>query len=145
MFSGEYQYNLDAKGRVFMPSKFRETLGDKFIVTKGLDHCLFVYSAEEWERIEKRMQKLPFTSKEARAFTRFFFSGAIEAEPDKQGRILLSQSLRDHAGLKKEVTFIGVSSRIEIWDKEKWDNYLNDPDINYETMAEKMVEFDLDL
>ncbi len=138
MFIGEYAHSIDVKGRLIMPAKFREELGITFIVTKGLDGCLFVYSKNEWAQFEEKLKSLPFTSKDARTFIRFFFAGAIECEVDKQGRILISQNLRDYANLSKDVVIIGVSNRIEIWDKEKWDNYCNDEDISPDDIAEKM-------
>lgn len=138
MFIGEYAHSIDTKGRLIMPAKFREELGITFIVTKGLDGCLFVYSKNEWAQLEEKLKTLPFTSKDARSFNRFFFAGAIECEVDKQGRILISQNLRDYANLNKDVVIIGVSTRIEIWDKEKWDNYCNNEDVSPDDIAEKM-------
>lgn len=138
MFIGEYAHTIDAKGRVIMPAKFREELGVSFIVTKGLDGCLFVYSKSEWASLEEKLKTLPFTSKDARSFNRFFFAGAIECEVDKQGRILVSQNLRDYAALTKDVVIIGVSTRIEIWDKDRWDNYCDDSETSPDEIAEKM-------
>ena len=123
MFIGEYAHSIDAKGRLIMPAKFREELGITFIVTKGLDGCLFVYSKNEWAQLEEKLKTLPFTSKDARSFNRFFFAGAIECEVDKQGRILISQNLRDYANLSKDVIIIGVSTRIEIWDKDLYEEF----------------------
>ena len=139
MFYGEYQHSVDAKGRVIMPSKFRDGLGEKFIVTKGLDNCLFAYSLEEWSNLEAKLKALPFTDKDVRAFVRFFFAGATECETDKQGRILLPQNLREYAGLEKDVYVIGVSTRVEIWDKAKWENYSGDDNMSAENIAEKMA------
>lgn len=137
MLIGEYSHNMDAKGRLILPSKFRSELGERFIVTKGFDGCLYGYSIEEWNNIEEKIKTLPLvTGKDARNFTRFFFSSAIECEIDSQGRILISQNLRDFAMLKKEVVIIGVSSRIEIWSKEKWNEYNESQDS--EDIAEKM-------
>lgn len=121
MLIGEYQHNIDQKGRVIVPAKFREDLGDLFYVTKGLDGCLFVLSPEEWARLQDKIKAMPISK--ARGLQRFFFSGAAEAEPDKQGRILLPQPLRDHAGLTKDITFIGASSRAEIWDTRRWNEF----------------------
>lgn len=140
MFMGEYNHTVDKKGRLIMPAKFREMLNDKFIITKGLDHCLFVYSMDEWEIIEQKLKTLPFTQKDARAFVRFFFSGALETEIDKQGRILIPPNLREFAKIHKEVVVIGVSTRIEIWSQEEWETYRNDAELSYEQIAEKMVE-----
>jgi MraZ protein len=110
MFIGEYNHNLDAKGRLIMPAKFRACLGDRCITTRGLDHCLFVFPLEEWRILEEKLRNLPLTKKEARAFSRFFFSGATECELDGQGRILISPSLREYAKVSREVAIIGVSS-----------------------------------
>ncbi len=140
VFIGEYQHILDPKGRVIMPSKFREDLGERFVVTKGLDNCLFVYPQNEWQELERKLRTLPLTSKDARAFTRFFFSGATECELDKQGRILIPANLREYAGLEKDLAIIGVSSRVEIWSKEKWDDYNDDADLDHQSIAEKMAE-----
>lgn len=121
MLTGEYQHNMDLKGRVTVPSKFREDLGDKFYVCKGLDGCLFVLSSEQWERFVEKISAMPMS--QAKGIQRYFFSGAAEVEPDKQGRILLPQNLRTHAGLEKDVTVIGAAVRAEIWDTERWNRY----------------------
>jgi MraZ protein len=139
LFYGEYQHSVDAKGRVIVPAKFRDGLGEKFIVTKGLDNCLFAYSPEEWSNLETKLKSLPFTDKDVRAFVRFFFAGATECEVDKQGRILLPQNLREYAGLEKDVYVIGVSTRVEIWDKAKWENYSGDENMSPDNIAEKMA------
>ena len=137
MLLGEYFHNIDAKGRIILPSKFRSELGDRFIVTKGFDGCLYGYSVDEWKGIEEKIKTLPLvTGKDARNFTRFFFSNAIECEIDSQGRILISSSLREFAELTKEVVIIGVSSRIEIWSKTKWEAYSSNQDLD--DIAEKM-------
>lgn len=140
---GEYQHTIDDKGRLIMPAKFRDDLGEKFVVTKGLDGCLFVYEMDEWQVLETKLRNLPFTKADARAFARFFFSGATECELDKQGRILLPTNLRDHAQLQKDVFIIGVSSRLEIWSKEVWEDYSSKTEASYEELAEKMVDFDI--
>jgi MraZ protein len=140
LFYGEYQHTIDPKGRVIVPSKFREGLGDKFIITKGLDNCLFAYSSEEWTSLENKLKTLPLTNKDARAFVRFFFAGAAECEVDKQGRILVPQNLREYAGLDKEISIIGVSTRVELWDRNKWDNYSGDENVSPDSIAEKMAE-----
>lgn len=145
MFMGEYQHTIDAKGRLIMPAKFREDLGEKFVITKGLDGCLFIYSQEEWNVLEEKLRNLPFTRADARAFSRFFFSGATECELDKQGRILLPNNLRSYANLIKDVLIIGVSSRVEIWSKETWEEYNSQTEQSYEELAEKLVDFDLGL
>ncbi|NLX70745.1 MAG: division/cell wall cluster transcriptional repressor MraZ [Clostridiales bacterium] len=140
MFIGEYQHTIDSKGRVIMPVKFREALGSKFVLTKGLDSCLFVYPNEEWINFEKKLRSLPLTSRDARAFIRFFFAGACECELDKQGRILIPGNLREYAGLEKDLVIIGVSTRVEIWSKDKWDEYNNTSDLDHESIVEKMAE-----
>lgn len=123
-----------------MPAKFREELGDKFVVTKGLDKCLFVYPYEEWKNFEQKLRTLPLTSKEARAFIRFFFAGAAECEADKQGRVLIPAGLREHASLEKELSIIGVSTRVEIWNREAWENYNDDASLDQDAIVEKMAE-----
>ena len=122
MFMGEYNHTIDAKGRLIIPSKFREILGDVFVVTKGLDGCLFVYDNEEWKRFEEKLRALPITNKEARQFVRFFLAGAAEVEVDKQGRILLPNVLREFAQINKDVALLGVGSRIEIWGRERFED-----------------------
>lgn len=138
MFMGEYNHTIDAKGRLIVPAKFRETLGDNFIVTKGLDGCLFVYPNDEWTRFEEKLKSLPLTNKNARQFTRFFLAGAAACEVDKQGRILLPQVLREFAGLEKDVVLVGVASRIEIWSKEHWDESMDTYDDDMDEVAENM-------
>ena len=142
MFTGEFQHSLDAKGRVIMPARLREGLGERFIVTRGLDQCLFAYPMEEWTRLEQKMKQLPFTKGDYRAFARLFFSGAMEVEADKQGRILIPQNLRDHAGIEKEVMIIGVSDRVEVWSEQAWKEYFNNMNSNFEQLAEKLVDID---
>ena len=129
MLIGEYQHSLDIKGRLNFPARLRESLGERFFITKGLDGCLAVYSEDEWKALEDKFRTL--TNKEGRALQRYFFSGAAEIEPDKQGRILIPASLREFAGLDKNVMVIGASVRAEIWDKEKWDKHqtLTDDDV----------------
>lgn len=145
MFMGEYHHSIDPKGRLIVPSKFRDGLGQNFVITKGLDNCLFVYPMEEWLVIEKKLKSLPFTKADARAFVRFFFSGANECELDKQGRILLPSTLREYAKFDKDVVIIGVSSRIEIWSKELWENYSESEDMDYEEIAEKLQDIDINI
>lgn len=120
MFMGEYNHTIDTKGRLIIPSKFRELLGDEFIVTKGLDGCLFVFPKNEWQIFEEKLRTLPLTQKSARTFTRFFVAGATTCELDKQGRILLPSTLREFAELEKDVVLAGNLNRIEIWSKAKW-------------------------
>jgi MraZ protein len=137
MFIGEYQHALDSKNRIIIPSKFRDEFGSSFFMTKGLDGCLYGFTLEEWKRLEEKLKALPLTNKDARSFTRFFFSGAAEIEIDKQGRALIPQNLIEYALIGKEIITIGVSSRIEIWSKEKWNSY-NEQNINYDEIAENM-------
>ena len=141
MFMGEYNHTVDTKGRLIIPSKFREVLGDKFVVTKGLDGCLFVYDSSEWAAFEEKLKSLPLTSKDARKFVRFFLAGATMAEVDKQGRILIPASLRKYAELEKEVMLLGVGSRVEIWNKEKWEDASTYDDMD--EVAEHMEEWGL--
>lgn len=140
MFYGEYQHTIDPKGRVIVPSKFRTSLGERFILTKGLDNCLFAYSSEEWNNLEAKLKSLPFTNKDVRAFIRFFFSGATECEVDKQGRILIPSNLREYAGLTKDIVVIGVSTRVEIWDRDKWNEYNSDDNVSAGDIADKMAQ-----
>ena len=121
MFMSEYNHTVDAKGRLMIPSKFREILGDEFVISKGMDGCLFVYANDDWKAFEEKLTSLPLINKEARQFARFFLAGAAQVEVDKQGRILLPASLRSFANLDKDVVLVGVGSRIEIWDKEKYE------------------------
>lgn len=141
MFIGEYQNSIDTKGRVIIPSKFREEIGGKFILTKGLDHCLYIYPMEEWSKFQEKLVSLPVTNKDARAFVRYFFSSAVECEVDKQGRLTIPQHLREHAKIDKELVTIGVLSKIEIWSKQEWDDYNEETNLGPEEIAEKMAEF----
>lgn len=140
MFIGEHQHSIDDKGRLIIPSKLREDLGYEFIMTKGLDNCLFVYPKKEWQIVEDKLKSLPLTNRDARAFIRFFFSGATECALDKQGRVLIPANLREHSKLEKEAVIIGVSTRLEIWSKEEWDRYNSDDNLSYDSIAEKMAE-----
>lgn len=138
MLLGEYNHNVDDKGRISVPAKFREDLGSSFIVTKGLDNCLFIYSKNEWTTFETKLKDLPLTNPNARNFIRFFFSGATECELDKQGRIILPQNLREYAGLNKDVAIIGVATRVEIWDREKWNAYTSSDNMDMDEVAIQM-------
>lgn len=139
MFIGEYQHALDIKNRMIVPAKLRDGLGNRFVITKGLDGCLYAYPTQEWKILEEKLKMLPITNKDARSFVRFFFSGACEIETDKQGRGLIPQNLKEYAGIEKEIVSIGVLSRVEIWSKEKWVKY-NDSDIDFDSIAEKMSD-----
>ena len=137
MFIGEYQHSLDSKNRIIVPAKLREGLGNKFVITKGLDGCLYAYPLEEWKILEDKLKTLPLTNKDARTFVRFFFSGACEVELDKQFRGLIPQNLREYAKIEKDIVSIGVLSRVEIWSKEMWENY-NDLNVDFDYIAERM-------
>lgn len=141
MFMGEYNHTIDIKGRLIVPSKFREKLGDEFVVTKGLDGCLFVYNQAEWKLFEEKLKALPLTNKNARQFVRFFLAGAATVEIDKQGRILVPLVLREFSEITKEVVLVGVASRIEIWSKERWSANASYEDM--EEIAEHMAELGL--
>lgn len=143
VFMGEYQHTIDSKGRLIIPAKFRDALGAQFVVTRGLDKCLFVYPQSEWKQIEEKLKSLPFTKSDARAFTRFFFSGAIECELDKQGRANIPSNLREYSKLTKDCVVIGVSNRVEIWSKEVWGDYFAESEESFNEIAEKIVDFDL--
>ena len=141
MFMGEYNHILDAKGRLIIPARFRELLGEEFILTKGLDGCLSIYPMDAWEAFETKLRALPLTNKNARTFTRFFVAGATNCELDRQGRILVPQTLREFAGLEKEVVLTGNLDRIEIWSKEKWSENCNYDDMD--SIAESMQDMGL--
>ena len=138
MFMGEYNHIIDAKGRLIIPAKFRELLGEEFVLTKGLDGCLFIYPMDEWNAFEEKLRALPLTNKNARTFSRFFVAGATSCELDKQGRILVPATLREFAGLEKDVVLTGNINRIEIWSKEKWNENSNYDDMD--AIAESMEE-----
>ncbi|MBE5758985.1 MAG: division/cell wall cluster transcriptional repressor MraZ [Clostridiales bacterium] len=125
MLLGEFQHSVDKKGRVFMPAKLREELGEKFIATRGIGKCLFVFPMDMWNELYEKLRQLPLTDKGAQQFTRMLFASATECEPDKQGRILLPQRLREYAGIDEEATVIGVMTRVEIWSPENWSEYNN--------------------
>ena len=139
MLMGEYSHSLDTKGRLIMPAKLRQDIGETFIITKGLDGCLFGFSKQEWTNFEEKLKTLPLTNKNARDFVRFFLSGATECEIDKQGRFLIVANLRQYASMEKEVVIIGVGTRIEIWNKQKWDSYNSEENISADEIAENMT------
>lgn len=139
MLIGEYEHSLDVKGRLIMPAKLRADIGEKFIITKGLDGCLFVFSQDEWSNFEAKLKELPLTNKNARDFVRFFLSGATEGELDKQGRFLIVNNLRAYANITKEVIIIGVGTRLEIWNKEKWEEYNSSENLSADDIAENMT------
>ena len=141
MFMGEFQHNIDSKGRLIVPSKLRENLGEKFIVTRGMDGCLFGYTTESWSQLEETMKDMPLTKKDARTFVRFFYSAATECEIDKQGRINIPAKLREFAGLEKPCVIIGVSDRIEIWSEERWSAFSQEAEENFDDIAEGLIDF----
>jgi MraZ protein len=144
MFYGEYLHTLDRKGRIILPSKFRDAAKanfvEKFYLTRGLDKCLFMFAEEEWKLQEQKFRTMSFTKQESRKFNRIYFSGAVEIIPDKQGRILVPQYLKDFAGIKREVIIIGVSNRIEIWSRDSWGEFYNSSKESFEDIAEKLIE-----
>lgn len=145
MLIGEYNHNLDEKGRIIIPSKFREEMGEKIIITRGLDGCLFIYSLSNWEKIVSKLNTLPFTKKDARIFNRFFMSGATVCDFDKQGRINLPSSLISYANLEKECTIIGVNDRLEIWATNKFDSLIENNLEVISDISENLFEgFDID-
>ncbi len=144
MFYGQFEHTIDKKGRLIVPSKFRESIKEhyveKFYITTGLDKCLFMFTEEEWSRQESKFKAVPFTKSDGRRFNRMYFAGASDVECDKQGRILIPKYLKDYADIKRDVVIIGVSNRIEIWSKEKWVAYYELSKSSYEEIAEKLVE-----
>ena len=144
MFYGEYLHTIDRKGRLILPAKFREACKshfvEKFFVTRGLDKCLFMFAEEEWRSQETKFKAISFTKQQARAFNRLYFSGAVEVVPDKQGRILIPQYLKDFAEIKKDVMIVGVSNRAEIWAKDKWQEFYGTSKQSFEEIAEKLME-----
>jgi MraZ protein len=144
MFYGENLHSIDRKGRLILPAKFREIAKshfiEKFFVTRGLDKCLFMFSEEEWRVQESKFKAISFTKQQARTFNRLYFSGAVEVSPDRQGRILIPQYLKDYAQIKREVIVVGVSNRIEIWAKEKWQAFYGSSQSSFEEIAEKLMD-----
>jgi len=141
MLMGEFHHTVDGKGRLILPSRFRELLGDGCVITRGLEKCLFVYTNEQWATVQERLQSLAFTNKTNRAFIRFFLSGAIECQLDRQGRVLLPQNLRDYAQLDRDAAIIGVLDRLEIWDRSTWETYRDNTDDDFENLAEELDGF----
>ena len=138
MFMGEYHHNLDEKSRLVIPSLFRKELGNKFVITRGIEKCLYVYSNSEWQKIVDKLQELPFTKKDARTFIRAFFSGASYCEIDKSGRIVLTSNIKDYANIKKDCVVIGANNRVEIWDKELWDEEISSKAEELSDIAENL-------
>jgi len=141
MLIGEYHYNLDAKGRLAIPAKLRHNLGENAIVTRGLDSCLFVYPRKEWDILIERLNSLPLTQSDSRAFSRFMLAGAIEVDIDQQGRILIPDHLRKFASLNKKVVIAGVNNRLEIWDENLWNEYRLKTERDVNEIAEKLIDF----
>jgi MraZ protein len=145
LLSGEYNHSIDAKGRLIIPSKFREILGEDFVITKGLDHCLFLYPLNEWKSFEEKLRSLPLTNKPARDFARFFVGSAVDGGLDKQGRVLISSALRTYAQLDKDVVLAGMLDRVEIWDKARWDGNNADVEEKIDDIASQMEELGLSI
>lgn len=144
MFMGEYQHTIDAKGRLIIPSKFREHMMDGFVITRGLDGCLFGYTQLEWRNLEDKLKKLPLTKRDNRAFTRFFFSGATEVELDKMGRVNIPNNLLEFANIEKACVIIGVSNRIEIWAQNIWHTYYEKSEEDFNDIAESLLDQEID-
>lgn len=142
MLMGEYHHNLDEKNRLIIPSKFRFDIGEKFVITRGLEKCLFVYSLQEWEMISNKLKTLPFTKKDSRAFTRFFLSGASICELDKSGRVNIPNILVEYANLEKECVIIGANDRLEIWNNDLWNNFIDENESEFANIAENLFEGD---
>ena len=140
--TGEYEHRLDTKGRLIMPSKLREELGCTFMITKGLDNCLYVYPNDEWQQFADKLNQLPMANKSARQFKRFFNSGAVKCETDAQGRVIIPQTLRTFANIEKDVVIIGNGEKAEIWNKEAWDEINNEESLNMDEIADKLDELD---
>ncbi len=145
MFTGEYRHSLDVKNRLIVPSKIREVMGDKIIITRGLDGCLFGYHLSEWNKLTEKLNSLPFTKKDARNFARFFTSGAITLEFDKQGRVVIPSYLLDYANIKKDAIIVGVLNRIEIWSLDKWESFLQDNVDSLSLISENLFDSSFDL
>ena len=145
MFIGEFHHTIDEKGRIIIPAKFRDELGERFIITRGIENCLFVYSLENWDKITNKLNSLPFTKKDARVFNRFFLSGATDVELDKQGRVNISTPLIDYAKLQKDCVVIGTGDRLEIWAQEYWDIFFNSTKDNMSDIAENLFNESVNL
>ena len=145
MFIGEYHHTIDEKGRIIIPAKFREELGNNFIITRGIENCLFVYSKENWAKITDKLSSLPFTKKDARTFNRFFMSGATSVELDKQGRVNISKPLIDYASLLKDCVIIGTGDRLEVWSQESWESFFDSTKDSMSDIAENLFSESVDL
>ena len=145
MLTGEFNHSIDAKGRLIIPSKLRESLGEHFMITKGMDGCLFLYPDNEWKAYEEKLNTLPLTNKKARDFKRFFVGSSVDGELDKQGRVLLPSSLRTYAGLEKEVVLAGVLDKVEIWNRDAWEAHTAEVEENIEDIASDMEDLGLSI
>ncbi|MBF0521655.1 MAG: division/cell wall cluster transcriptional repressor MraZ [Candidatus Omnitrophica bacterium] len=143
MFYGEYQHNIDNKGRLILPSRVREVCKEagieRFFLTQGLDKCIFMFSESEWKAHEQKFKSMPFTKQQNRSFNRMFFSRAVDIVPDKQGRFIIPQFLKDYAVIEREVIIIGVSNRMEIWDRKKWQEFYSNSSGSFEEIAENIL------
>jgi MraZ protein len=143
MFYGEYKHGIDRKGRLILPAKFRDICKEyqieRFVITRGLDKCIFMFTEDEWRIQEQKFKSMSFTKQETRSFNRMFFSGAVDTAPDKQGRFIIPQYLKDYANIKRETILIGVSNRIEIWDKKSWQEFYENSSGSFEQIAENML------
>ena len=138
MFTGEYHHSIDEKGRLIIPSRYRNELGEKFVITRGIEHCLYIYSLSSWEQITTKLESLPFTKKDAREFTRFFLSGATVAEFDSQGRVNITSPQLSYADINKECVVVGVGNRLEVWAVENWDVFMDSAVKNMSDIAENL-------
>ncbi|NLK86064.1 MAG: division/cell wall cluster transcriptional repressor MraZ [Clostridiaceae bacterium] len=136
MFYGEFQHTVDPKGRIIIPAAFRDELKSKFMVTKGLEGCLFIFSMPKWDSLVEKIETLPLSNNKAREFSRFFFSSAAQCELDKHSRILVPQDLRSHAGLEKDISIVGVGNRVEVWNKDRWKEYMDGESLSPESLSD---------
>ncbi len=144
MFYGEFKHSIDRKGRLILPSKIREVSKDygieRFFLTRGLDRCVFMFSEDEWRTQEQKFKSMPFTKQETRSFNRMFFSGAVDVRPDKQGRFIVPDFLKDYANIKRDAIVLGISNRIEIWDRKSWNSFYENSNENFEQIAENLID-----
>ncbi|GAX01829.1 division/cell wall cluster transcriptional repressor MraZ [Secundilactobacillus silagei] len=143
MFMGEFEHSIDTKGRLIIPAKFRDQLGEEFVITRGMDGCLFGYPMAQWAIMQKRLSALPLNKRDARAFVRFFYSAATTCSLDKQGRVNLPQALIKHAELAKQCVIVGVSDRFEIWSQKRWQAFAEKAEENFDDIAENLIDFDM--
>ena len=141
MLMGKYQNSIDSKYRMIIPSKFRDQLGYTCVLTRGIDNCLYIYPADEWEGLMGKLSGLPMSDPDARAFVRHFYANAVECDIDSQGRMTIPQELRDWAGIKKELVTVGLLDKIEIWSKDNWEDATNKTELEQSDFAKKMIEY----